>query len=153
MILIVPKPIETRISMETSTSSGLLLPTQYASTGRQQKKSRPIYGAEDVDDDRWTLLHWSSYDGSAKPKKTPSWKARIPNTWMLSRWRRIQRYWRLFLLRDVSLFLPGSASRTPTWYGRSRVYIPFLDIRDSHIFASTRSNAPLPFQHSGNTSR
>lgn len=30
---------------------------------------RPIYGAEDVDDDRWTLLHWASYNGSSKVKK------------------------------------------------------------------------------------
>ncbi len=28
----------------------------------------PIYGAEDVDD-RWTLLHWASYNGSPKVKK------------------------------------------------------------------------------------
>ncbi|KAI1323574.1 ankyrin repeat-containing domain protein [Xylariaceae sp. FL0255] len=28
----------------------------------------PIYGAEDVDD-RWTLLHWASYNGSQKVKK------------------------------------------------------------------------------------
>ena len=32
------------------------------------EKSRPIYGAEDVDDDRWTLLHWASYNGSSKVK-------------------------------------------------------------------------------------
>lgn len=32
-------------------------------------KSLPIYGAEDVDDDRWTLLHWASYNGSSKVKK------------------------------------------------------------------------------------
>lgn len=31
--------------------------------------SRPVYGAEDVDDDRWTLLHWASYNGSTKVKK------------------------------------------------------------------------------------
>ncbi|KFA70720.1 hypothetical protein S40288_07606 [Stachybotrys chartarum IBT 40288] len=31
--------------------------------------SKPIYGAEDVDDDKWTLLHWASYNGSAKVKK------------------------------------------------------------------------------------
>lgn len=29
---------------------------------------RPIYGAEDVDDYRWTLLHWASYNGSFKSK-------------------------------------------------------------------------------------
>ena len=28
-----------------------------------------VYGAEDIDDDRWTLLHWASYNGSAKVKK------------------------------------------------------------------------------------
>ena len=33
------------------------------------EKSRPIYGADDVDDDRWTLLHWASYNGSSKVKK------------------------------------------------------------------------------------
>ena len=32
-------------------------------------KPRPIYGAEDVDDDRWTLLHWASYNGSSKVKR------------------------------------------------------------------------------------
>ncbi|KAI4263079.1 MAG: hypothetical protein L6R42_001759 [Xanthoria sp. 1 TBL-2021] len=32
-------------------------------------RPRPIYGAEDVDDDRWTLLHWASYNGSSKVKK------------------------------------------------------------------------------------
>jgi ankyrin repeat protein len=31
-------------------------------------KPGPIYGAEDVDD-RWTLLHWASYNGSPKVKK------------------------------------------------------------------------------------
>ncbi|KAL9003781.1 MAG: hypothetical protein Q9188_003361 [Gyalolechia gomerana] len=31
-------------------------------------RPRPIYGAEDVDDDRWTLLHWASYNGSSKVK-------------------------------------------------------------------------------------
>lgn len=31
--------------------------------------ARPIYGAEDVDDDRWTLLHWASYNGSLKVKR------------------------------------------------------------------------------------
>ena len=31
--------------------------------------ARPVYGAEDVDDDRWTLLHWASYNGSAKVKR------------------------------------------------------------------------------------
>ena len=30
---------------------------------------RPIYCAEDVDDDRWTLLHWASYNGSPKVKR------------------------------------------------------------------------------------
>ncbi|KAL8895927.1 MAG: hypothetical protein Q9207_007950 [Kuettlingeria erythrocarpa] len=35
---------------------------------RETEKPRPIYGAEDVDDDRWTLLHWASYNGSAKVK-------------------------------------------------------------------------------------
>ncbi|KAH6852230.1 ankyrin repeat-containing domain protein [Alternaria alternata] len=30
---------------------------------------RWIYGAEDVDDDRWTLLHWASYNGSSKVRK------------------------------------------------------------------------------------
>ena len=29
----------------------------------------PIYGAEDVDDDRYTLLHWASYNGSSKVKE------------------------------------------------------------------------------------
>ena len=33
------------------------------------RKSRPVYGAEDVDDDRWTLLHWASYNGSSKVKR------------------------------------------------------------------------------------
>jgi ankyrin repeat protein len=28
-----------------------------------------IYGAEDVDKDRWTLLHWASYNGSPKVKR------------------------------------------------------------------------------------
>ena len=28
----------------------------------------PIYGAEDVDD-KWTLLHWASYNGSPKIKR------------------------------------------------------------------------------------
>lgn len=32
------------------------------------ERPRQIYGAEDVDDDRWTLLHWASYNGSAKVK-------------------------------------------------------------------------------------
>ena len=32
-------------------------------------KPRPIYGAEDVYDDRWTLLHWASYNGSSKVKR------------------------------------------------------------------------------------
>ena len=32
-------------------------------------KPRPIYGAEDVDSDRWTLLHWASYNGSAKVRR------------------------------------------------------------------------------------
>ena len=33
------------------------------------EKVRPVYGAEDVDDDRWTLLHWASYNGSSKVKR------------------------------------------------------------------------------------
>ncbi|KAL8644477.1 MAG: hypothetical protein Q9226_007744 [Calogaya cf. arnoldii] len=33
------------------------------------EKLRQIYGAEDVDVDRWTLLHWASYNGSSKVKK------------------------------------------------------------------------------------
>ncbi|KAL8880307.1 MAG: hypothetical protein Q9198_002257 [Flavoplaca austrocitrina] len=37
--------------------------------GKGAANSHPIYGAEDVDDDRWTLLHWASYNGSAKVKK------------------------------------------------------------------------------------
>ena len=32
-------------------------------------KPGPIYGAEDVDDDRYTLLHWASYNGSSKVKQ------------------------------------------------------------------------------------
>lgn len=32
-------------------------------------KPRLTYGAEDVDDDRWTLLHWASYNGSSKVKR------------------------------------------------------------------------------------
>lgn len=32
-------------------------------------KSRLVYGAEDVDDDRWTLLYWASYNGSSKVKR------------------------------------------------------------------------------------
>ena len=32
-------------------------------------EARPIYGAEDVDDDRWTLLHWASYNGSSKVRR------------------------------------------------------------------------------------
>ena len=31
--------------------------------------SPPVYGAEDIDKDKWTLLHWASYNGSAKIKK------------------------------------------------------------------------------------
>ena len=31
--------------------------------------SNLIYGAEDVDRDRWTLLHWASYNGSSKVKR------------------------------------------------------------------------------------
>ena len=34
-----------------------------------EAKPRPIYGAEDIDDDRWTLLHWASYNGSSKVKR------------------------------------------------------------------------------------
>ncbi|KAI1444822.1 ankyrin repeat-containing domain protein [Annulohypoxylon stygium] len=33
------------------------------------KETSTIYGAEDVDDDSWTLLHWASYNGSPKVKK------------------------------------------------------------------------------------
>jgi ankyrin repeat protein len=33
----------------------------------EEGSPRPIYGAEDVDD-RWTLLHWASYNGSLKVK-------------------------------------------------------------------------------------
>jgi ankyrin repeat protein len=32
-------------------------------------KSSQIYGAEDVDDDRWTLLYWACYNGSPKVKR------------------------------------------------------------------------------------
>ena len=35
--------------------------------GNPEGGDTPIYGAEDVDD-RWTLLHWASYNGSAKVK-------------------------------------------------------------------------------------
>jgi ankyrin repeat protein len=35
----------------------------------EAESPRWIYGAEDIDDDRWTLLHWASYNGSAKVKK------------------------------------------------------------------------------------
>jgi hypothetical protein len=37
--------------------------------GINEGTSKPIYGAEDVDDDKWTLLHWASYNGSAKVKR------------------------------------------------------------------------------------
>lgn len=33
-----------------------------------EHEGRPIYGAEDIDD-RWTLLHWASYNGSPKVKR------------------------------------------------------------------------------------
>ena len=39
---------------------------------------RPIYGAEDVYDDRWTLLHWASYNGSSKVKRLLLWKGADP---------------------------------------------------------------------------
>ena len=39
------------------------------SDGEALGKIRPVYGAEDIDDDRWTLLHWASYNGSSKVKK------------------------------------------------------------------------------------
>ena len=32
-------------------------------------KPRLLYGAEDVDDDRWMLLHWASYNGSSKVER------------------------------------------------------------------------------------
>lgn len=32
------------------------------------ERPRQIYGAEDVDD-RWTLLHWASYNGSPKVRR------------------------------------------------------------------------------------
>ena len=38
----------------------------------------PIYGAEDVDD-KWTLLHWASYNGSAKVKKLLLMKGADPD--------------------------------------------------------------------------
>jgi ankyrin repeat protein len=37
-------------------------------SSEERSDSSPIYGAEDVDD-RWTLLHWASYNGSLKVKK------------------------------------------------------------------------------------
>lgn len=42
--------------------------TPYALRGddAQAEVCRPIYGAEDVDEDRWSLLHWASYNGSPK---------------------------------------------------------------------------------------
>ena len=44
---------------------------------------RPIYGAEDVDDDRWTLLHWALYNGSSKAKSIVFPKARA-RAWPIS---------------------------------------------------------------------
>lgn len=43
------------------------------------ERPRPIYGAENVDDDRWTLLHWASYNGSSKVKKLLLLKGVDPN--------------------------------------------------------------------------
>ena len=40
-------------------------PDTLCDDSEQTQNSHPIYGAEDVDD-RWTLLHWASYNGSSK---------------------------------------------------------------------------------------
>ncbi|KAL8840007.1 MAG: hypothetical protein Q9170_001491 [Blastenia crenularia] len=44
------------------------LDTSYEDHG-EAESHRLIYGAEDIDDDRWTLLHWASYNGSSKVKE------------------------------------------------------------------------------------
>lgn len=40
-----------------------------ATHDEKSQTARPIYGAEDVDDDRWSLLHWASYNGSPKVRR------------------------------------------------------------------------------------
>lgn len=44
-------------------------PKELAEASQGAGNPNPIYGAEDVDDDRWTLLHWASYNGSPKVKR------------------------------------------------------------------------------------
>lgn len=44
-------------------------PEALAGASEEAGRSNMIYGAEDVDDDRWTLLHWASYNGSRKVKR------------------------------------------------------------------------------------
>ena len=68
-------------------------------------RPRPIYGAGDVDD-RWTVLHWASYNGSPKVKRLLPLKGADPehlDAITLDSWRRTRHYCRQVLLRGVDL--------------------------------------------------